>query len=148
MTSASIGEIMACLIRVPIEVVKQRRQAITYKHDASFWRLIYEAYRNEGLVNGVYRGYRTTVTREIPFSFIQFPLWEYFKINWAVTTGLPLTSAASALCGAVAGGLAAAITTPLDVAKTRIMLADTNDRYNQNMTPVLKRIWREEGLKG
>lgn len=29
---------------------------------------------------GFYRGYFTTVMREIPFSFIQYPLWEYFKV--------------------------------------------------------------------
>ena len=29
----------------------------------------------------------------------------------------------ASLCGAVAGGFSAAVTTPLDVAKTRIMLA-------------------------
>ena len=30
---------------------------------------------------GLYRGYMTTVSREIPFSFIQYPLWEYLKVS-------------------------------------------------------------------
>jgi solute carrier family 25 S-adenosylmethionine transporter 26 len=35
----------------------------------------------------------------------------------------PCTSVEAAACGSVAGGIAGAVTTPLDVAKTRIMLA-------------------------
>lgn len=148
MASASIGEIAACMVRVPVEVVKQRRQTKTYKYEASFFRLMWDAYKSEGLTKGVYRGFGTTVTREIPFSLIQFPLWEFFKANLTETMGIPLTSASSALCGAVSGSIAAAITTPLDVAKTRIMLAEAADGRNINMGPVLVRIYRENGIRG
>lgn len=34
----------------------------------------------------------------------------------------PVSPSQSAMCGSVAGGIAASITTPLDVAKTRLML--------------------------
>ena len=34
--------------------------------------------RAEG-TRGFYRGFAPTLMREIPFSIIQFPLWEYFK---------------------------------------------------------------------
>ncbi|RZC41889.1 S-adenosylmethionine mitochondrial carrier protein -like protein, partial [Asbolus verrucosus] len=43
MTGASIAEVVACLIRVPIEVVKQRRQ--TSKHTS--WRILRHAWRTE-----------------------------------------------------------------------------------------------------
>ncbi len=32
-------------------------------------------------LTGMYRGYLSTVVREIPFSLIQFPLWEYLKVH-------------------------------------------------------------------
>ena len=35
----------------------------------------------------------------------------------------------AAVCGSIAGGLAAAVTTPLDVAKTRIMLGEVKILY-------------------
>jgi solute carrier family 25 S-adenosylmethionine transporter 26 len=33
-------------------------------------------------VAGFYTGYMTTVAREIPFVFIQFPLYEGLKKHW------------------------------------------------------------------
>lgn len=47
------------------------------------------------------------------------------------------------------GGLSAAITTPLDVAKTRIMLADSSTvEAKGHIIPVLKLIHREHGVTG
>jgi len=49
------------------------------------------------------------------------------QTTWGARQGCPVEPWQSGLCGAVAGGLAAAVTTPLDVAKTRIMLAAVSD---------------------
>ena len=70
-----------------------------------------------------YSGFWTTVAREIPFSFIQFPLYEALKKHWAAAQGTPHVSAAQgAACGSFAGAIAGALTCPLDVVKTRMML--------------------------
>ena len=147
MAAASCGEIVACLIRVPVEIAKQRRQALLVKSEVSSLELLYQSYKHEGLRSGVYRGFGTTIMREVPFSFIQFPLWEYLKLQWEPTTGLPLTPVSVAFCGAIAGGFAAGITTPLDVIKTRIMLAEDGTK-NTSITKLAKSIYRERGVKG
>ncbi|KAM4582207.1 mitochondrial S-adenosylmethionine carrier protein isoform 1-T1 [Fundulus diaphanus] len=119
MLAASLGEIVACLIRVPTEVVKQRTQA---SPSSSSYNMLRATLTEEGF-RGLYRGYSSTVLREIPFSLVQFPLWEYLKTLWSQRQGHTLHSWQSAVCGALAGAAAALVTTPLDVAKTRIMLA-------------------------
>lgn len=106
---------MSCLIRVPTEVVKQRTQSGLY--GSSSYATALATLRAEG-VRGFYRGFGITIAREIPFSCIQFPLYEWLK---ARLFGTP-NSLQAALCGALAGGTAAALTTPLDVVKTRVML--------------------------
>lgn len=147
MLSAASAEIVACLIRVPVEIAKQRRQALSFKYNTSSVEILYHAIKTEGIRRGLYRGSGTTVMREVPFSFIQFPLWEYFKQNWTATTGTALTPVSVAICGAIAGGIAAGLTTPLDVAKTRIMLAD-QDSVNTSVFKILHSIYRERGIKG
>lgn len=117
-------------------------------YDKTAFQILYNAFKTEGF-KGIYRGFGATILREIPFSFIQFPLWEYFKANWTETTGLPLGPHCVALCGALAGGIAAGITTPLDVAKTRIMLAEQNEtKAQKNPIQILKKIYKERGVKG
>ena len=54
----------------------------------------------------------------------------------------------NALLGSIAGGFAAAVTTPLDVAKTRLMVQGSTpgaDRYT-GVRDVLVRVAKEEGV--
>lgn len=134
------------MIRVPVEIAKQRRQTISSR--TSSISILMEAYRTEGIRRGLYRGYGSTILREVPFAFIQFPIWEHLKANWTVNTGLELTPIAVAMCGAVAGGIAAAITTPLDVAKTRIMLAERNQSTRLTIASVLRSVYKDKGITG
>jgi len=149
MASAGCGEIAACLIRVPIEVVKQRCQA---QPNVSLSQVVKSLYL-EGRMMSFYKGYMTTVYREIPFSLIQFPLWEYLKSRF----GSSFSDADSvkpffgAVSGALSGAVAASVTTPLDVAKTRIMLsnkADYNVYSEAKLIPILRHIYFDQGIKG
>ena len=110
------------------------------------------AIRDEGFFRGLFRGYRTTVLREIPFSLIQFPLWEFFKSTWSKTLsdGAPLSPWQSAICGSLAGGISASVTTPLDVAKTRIMLSEAGSEMAKRRSTVyaIRDVFRERGVSG
>lgn len=121
--SASAGEVAACSVRVPSEVVKQRVQAGQHSRSSHALKAILSNFSGEGSIRGLYRGYGTTLLREIPFTAIQFPLYEKLKVKWAQKVAVEnLGLAEGAICGSIAGGIAAAATTPLDVLKTRIML--------------------------
>lgn len=52
------------------------------------------------------------------------------------------------MCGSVAGGVAASITTPLDVVKTRLMLGkDAKGVHYTGALDTFSRVYKEEGLK-
>ncbi|KAH6851047.1 mitochondrial carrier domain-containing protein [Chaetomium sp. MPI-CAGE-AT-0009] len=174
MAAASAGEIAACAVRVPTEVVKQRAQA--GQHGGSSLRSLQHIlgqHRTVGLVGvwrELYRGWGITVMREVPFTILQFPLWEALK-GWGrerrVRTGRGLfgdvsvhphpvqaggegggvvgevSAAESALYGSISGGVAAAVTTPLDVLKTRVMLS----QQRETMANIVRTILRENGVR-
>ncbi|KAF8438726.1 mitochondrial carrier domain-containing protein [Terfezia claveryi] len=171
MVAASLGELAACLVRVPTEVLKQRAQAKQFGNAREAFREIW-GLRSSGwgrFLREMYRGGGVTVMREIPFTVIQFPLWEALKSGWAkrqmklsttnTNAHVTTTPIESALFGSLSGALAALITTPLDVLKTRIMLSrrhlqnpETITASSTSSTPkahsagsILREILREEG---
>merc|ERR1712107_521003 len=91
---------------------------------------------------GFYRGYFTTVAGEIPFSLIQFPIWERMKKELSAWQGRPYSPWQGALCGSISGGFAAAVTTPLDVAKTRMMLGQSQS----GLLGTLSGVYAEGGI--
>jgi solute carrier family 25 S-adenosylmethionine transporter 26 len=145
MVAASMGEVAACAVRVPTEVVKQRAQAGQFPSSLSALRGVVSQHRVIGL-RGVwmelYRGWSVTIMREVPFTVIQFPLWEAMKGFQRERSGSEVNSAfESAFFGSAAGAIAAGITTPLDVLKTRMMLA----KEKTAMLPLLRQILRDSG---
>ncbi|CAN0241744.1 unnamed protein product, partial [Hapterophycus canaliculatus] len=107
------------LVRVPTENVKQKMQAGLH---GTATETVNAILKNGG-ATGFYAGYLTTVVREIPFSFIQFPIYEWLKVK----TSSPLEPYEAASCGSVSGAFAAAVTTPIDVVKTRLMLGAVSE---------------------
>ncbi|XP_073207145.1 mitochondrial S-adenosylmethionine carrier protein isoform X4 [Lepidochelys kempii] len=89
MAAASSGEVVACLIRVPSEVVKQRAQV---SPSSSTFQVL-----------------SNTLYQEIPFSLVQFPVWEALKDLWSWKQGHVVDSWQSATCGAFAGVLHAGL---------------------------------------
>ena len=142
--AASVGETVACSVRVPVENVKQNQQ--TGKIDARLLHGAAAIFREYGFA-GFYRGFGATVGREVPFAMIQMPLLERAKRTWASYRGEALQPYHVALCGSVSGGFAAAVTTPLDVVKTRLMLgADAKGvPYDKGIPEVFSRIVAHEG---
>ncbi|KAH9891789.1 S-adenosylmethionine transporter [Cubamyces lactineus] len=149
MLAASIGEVAACSIRVPTEVIKTRTQTSTYGSAAQSSLAAARMVMSTEGVRGFYRGYGSTVMREIPFTSLQFPLYELLKKRLAKVLERPLHAYEAAVCGSFAGGVAAALTTPLDVLKTRVML-DLRDPAKQAHPSLAQRfmqIYRVEGPK-
>lgn len=151
MLAASAGEVAACAVRVPTEVVKQRAQAKQFPSSAAALMGILGQRRNIGMLGvwrELYRGWSITIMREVPFTVIQFPLWEGMK-SWSLArsgSGLgsgrnQVSAGESAVFGSLAGAVAAGFTTPLDVLKTRLMLA----REKIPATQMVRKILRESG---
>ncbi|KAA8565864.1 hypothetical protein MFRU_006g03870 [Monilinia fructicola] len=147
MVAASLGEVAACAVRVPTEVVKQRAQAGQYSSSLLTLKAILGQYKHIGITGvwrELYRGWSVTIMREVPFTIIQFPLWESMKAYRKRGSGRDTVSAVeSGLMGSLAGAVAAAATTPLDVLKTRMML----EKEKKPTRVLLKEIVARDGPK-
>lgn len=174
-------------MRVPTEVIKQRAQAGLFNGSSLLALqdiLALRKKRNAGYHNGgagsgggrygygqvvreLYRGAGITIAREIPFTVLQFTLWESMKEYYSLrrnelhrqqphpasaasTTATPgqIPASTSAIFGSIAGSIAAGLTTPLDVIKTRVMLArrGDGDGTRVRVKEIVREIAHEEGF--
>ncbi|KAK0621706.1 mitochondrial carrier domain-containing protein [Bombardia bombarda] len=162
---ASAGaELASCAVLAPAEVVKQNAQMLRqspsrpgYSGRSTSIEALHMVWRSAGGPGRrLWSGYTALAVRNLPFTAMQFPLFEVFRGHlWkrrdrqrdasdprptsredlqnkmrARSTGAdglrPLlieTGLVTGSCAAMSGALAALITTPTDVVKTRMMLA-------------------------
>lgn len=147
LTAGAIGGIAASFVRVPTEVVKQRMQTGQFTSASNAVRFIAS---KEGL-RGFYAGYGSFLLRDLPFDAIQFCLYEQIRLGYMLAARRNLNDPENAIIGAFAGALTGAITTPLDVIKTRLMVQGPANQY-KGIVDCVQTIIKEEGpsafLKG
>ncbi|KAJ3486791.1 hypothetical protein NLI96_g3973 [Meripilus lineatus] len=129
-------------------LIKQRMQVHQSEFRSAF-TCARTVYSTEGL-SAFYVSYPTTLTMTVPFTAVQFTVYEQLKafLNPSNTYS-PLTHIVSGgLAGAVAGG----VTTPLDVAKTILQTRGTSSdpeiRGVKGMVDACRVIWVRDGMKG
>ena len=129
-TSGLLAETVSCVLWVPIDIVKERMQvqavlpANSSLHYNSTMHAISTIARTEGL-RGIYRGYGATLASFGPYSAFYLSIYEQLKdvqasLYKVAPAALPFHS--FLLAGAIAGGAAAFITNPLDMAKLRLQV--------------------------
>eukprot|EP01088_Endostelium_zonatum_P006068 TRINITY_DN18172_c0_g1_i2.p1 TRINITY_DN18172_c0_g1~~TRINITY_DN18172_c0_g1_i2.p1 ORF type:complete len:309 (+),score=34.15 TRINITY_DN18172_c0_g1_i2:42-968(+) len=147
----------ACI--VPVDTIKQKLQ-FSGRDYKGITDCIIKIYQTERF-SGFFRGYTPTLIMNIPFGCFYFATYESVKKfikkhkNKSAPNSVPNPKLNHThhnpmihlLSGAVAGAVAAGVTNPLDVSKTRLQVGDdigTGKMY-KGMTDTLKTIVKEEG---
>ena len=130
LSAGFFADLVISPLYVPTEVLKTRLQlqgrfnnpffssGYNYRSTMHALRTVY---RTEGLAE-FFSGYKATIFRDLPFSALQFALYEQEQriakkwVGPGKEIGLPL----EIFTGFSAGGIAGAVTCPMDVVKTRI----------------------------
>lgn len=139
--ASSTGELVSCFILTPAEVLKQNAQVVV-KSSSQEGSKIFDrnatlrALRRFDSPLQLWRGYTALAARNLPFTAMHFPMFEYLKgriqeyrkEQGSFTGSLLETATTTAISAGAAGSLAAIITTPIDVIKTQIMLSAADKR--------------------
>ncbi|KAJ4851050.1 hypothetical protein Tsubulata_048944 [Turnera subulata] len=134
--------VLGTAVRIPCEVLKQRLQAGIYDNVG---QAIIGTWQHDGL-KGFFRGTGVTLLREVPFYVAGMGLYAESKKAAQQLLRRELEPWEAIAVGALSGGLAAVVTTPFDVMKTRTMTAPQGRPVS--MTMIAFSILRHEGPLG
>ncbi|KAI0160849.1 mitochondrial carrier [Hypoxylon sp. FL1284] len=149
--ASAIAECASCLVLTPSEVIKQNAQMLQQRSSNSHRSASLQALRqlagSVGTSRKLLSGYTALVARNLPFTAIQFPIFEFTRERiWRQRSGsqgggkshgtdstgrkqdLLETGLITGISAGLAGSFAAVVTTPMDVVKTRMMLAAGDGR--------------------
>ncbi|KAJ8326555.1 hypothetical protein, variant 1 [Batrachochytrium dendrobatidis JEL423] len=131
--AGGLGDVAASVFYVPSEVLKTRLQLQGHYNNphslsAHNYRSTFHAsttiLEKRGIA-GMYHGWGATLIRDVPFTAIQFTLYETLKSFFVHThcddDPLKLTTWHDMASGGISGVVAGCVTTPLDVIKTYLM---------------------------
>lgn len=151
LATGGFARVAAGFVIMPVTVIKVR-----YESDYYAYRSLYGAardiVRSEG-PRGLFSGFGATAVRDAPYAGLYVLLYEQLKRRLAVlsssssspeTTPTNSSSSINFVSGAMAAGLATAITNPFDAVKTRLQLMP--GRYG-NMLRAGQLMVREDGVR-
>ncbi|OAR01708.1 hypothetical protein LLEC1_06941 [Akanthomyces lecanii] len=171
--ASTMAEAASCLVLTPAELIKQHAQMMqssggkkTGSTSLKAIRVLYET----GVGRRLFTGYTALLARNLPLTAMQFPIFEHLRSKiWATRPRrepghqrILETGAIAGASAATAGAIAAFITTPSDVVKTRMMLltgggdnAAAFEKSGQSRATgeqrpwhVAKQVYRESGTRG
>lgn len=122
-----VAEVCGALIWTPMDVIKQRQQTHTRSTTTAYATVpaaMRTIFREHGF-RGFFTGIGAALATYAPFVGIYFVLYEQWKRTSSRLmdrTDAQLPFAVHLTGGAVAGGVSAYVTTPLDVVKTRFQV--------------------------
>ena len=136
---AVMGDVTGHLIMAPAEVIKTQMQMRLHKD----LRTAATAVLKKGPASW-FRGYGSMLMRDVPYRALQIVLFdEMARAYMTHQKTQHLTLKEMLVTGAAAGCTAAAITTPFDVVRSRLMLQSGTQNALQHMGMVL----RQEGAR-
>ena len=155
--ASGAGELVSCLILTPAEVLKQNAQMVSRSSNPNPGSKVFDgnatmiALRKFNSPTQLWRGYTALTGRNLPFTAMQFPLFEhlrsrvhdYREARGLKTGSLRETGLVTAAAAGTSGSLAAVVTTPIDVVKTRIMLSASADHDKGELAQVKKDLERQ-----
>ncbi|OAX85354.1 hypothetical protein ACJ72_00283 [Emergomyces africanus] len=164
LVTGAIARTAAGFVMMPVTVIKVRYESDYYAY-RSVWGAGRDIVRSEGF-RGLFSGFGATAIRDAPYAGLYVVFYEQSKKNLnSLGFGGSTTSSASDeqngnnntkpqlvpssisvnfVSGALAAGLATAITNPFDVVKTRLQLMPNKYR---NMVHAVRLMLREDGAK-
>ena len=157
--SGSLARMVAAALTSPLELMRTMMQH--RNHGKNVFSLLRHEFRSRGFLS-LWRGLSPSLWRDVPFSGIYWLGYErlsklakahLFQLDPATPAAeVPVSVSFSSafIAGAVSGSVAAAVTTPMDVVKTRRQVDLYSDGANtltsKRTFSLLRRIAAEEGV--
>lgn len=146
--SGTIARSITVLFASPLDMFRTNIQS--HARDIGSIDIFIEVHHS-GNLNKLWVGLRPTLWRDVPFSAIYWTVLEYSRrlIN---KTGFNFEFLTNFICGAGAGAIAAVITMPFDVVKTRMQMnidlttRVVNKYENRTILSVIREISEKEGF--
>uniref|UniRef100_A0A8D3ATH3 Mitochondrial glutathione transporter SLC25A39 n=1 Tax=Scophthalmus maximus TaxID=52904 RepID=A0A8D3ATH3_SCOMX len=151
LVAGALARLGAVTVISPLELVRTKMQS----RPLSYGELrvcIRSAVARDGLLS-LWRGWGPTVLRDVPFSALYWFNYELVKARLCEQSGTPQANfSISFTAGAVSGAIAAILTLPFDVVKTRRQIQmgemDTRAGLTTSTWHMMKEIWAELGYRG
>ncbi|SMR42927.1 unnamed protein product [Zymoseptoria tritici ST99CH_1E4] len=138
--ASGTAELVSCAILTPAEVIKQNAQMVDNSGKQRVNATLQTLQRFKSNPLALWRGYTALAGRNLPMTALQFPLFEgikrriyaYREEKGIRSHSLVESAVVTAVSAGVGGSGAAVVTTPIDVVKTRIMLAAAEEGRSQD----------------
>jgi len=150
MLAGAFGRLIQNTFTNPILIVKTRNEVIGFNSYNSFLEGFGKIMKQEGF-KGYFKGLKPNLIKDIPFSAVFYPLYEFFKICFSYL-GFKSFYSLSCLSSLCTNVICVTLTNPLEVIRTRTQYLhfskNENHNYSTGLAKGAVKIYELEGISG